>query len=63
MVGGESMSAKRKAKARTKAPPGIVPVGDGPGLYRVRHADGTLSEVVTLTEAQDMLKASREDRK
>jgi hypothetical protein len=36
-------------KKRTKAPPG----GDGPGLYRVRHADGSTSDVVTLTEARE----------
>jgi len=36
-------------KKRTKAPPSIVPAGDGPGLYRVRYGDGTLSDVVTST--------------
>jgi hypothetical protein len=52
-----AMSTKVTTK-RTKLPPSIIPDGDGPGLYRVRHADGTLSDIVTLTEAQGMLKAS-----
>jgi hypothetical protein len=56
----DMMSTKVKTTKRTRPPPGIIPDGDGPGRYRVRYADGTLSDIVTLTEAQGMLKVSRE---
>jgi hypothetical protein len=49
-----AMSTEVKTK-RTKLPPGIVPDGDGPGLYRVRYADGTLSDAMGLTEAREAL--------
>ena len=51
-----TMSTKVKTTKHTKhtkLPPGIVPAGDGPGLYRVRYADGTLSDAMGLTEARD----------
>jgi hypothetical protein len=45
-----AMSTKVKTTKRAKLPPGIVPAGDAPGLFRVRHADGSMSEAVTLAQ-------------
>jgi hypothetical protein len=45
---------RRRIKRPSKAELVIRPAGDGPGLYRVRFADGTLSEVLTLAEAREI---------
>jgi len=53
------MTKRRKGKT----PVGIVPAGDGPGLYRVRYADGTLSDAMGLTEAREARLTPPEKRK
>ena len=49
-----AMSVKRKTSTKGKVPV-IEPSGDGPGLFRVRYADGSLSDVVDLTRAREAL--------
>jgi hypothetical protein len=52
----DMMSTKVATKRRKgKTPVAIEPSGDGPGLYRVRYADGTLSDAMGLTEAREAL--------
>ena len=44
---------KRHAKA---AEPVIRPTGGDLGLYRVRYADGSMSEAVGMTEAREIVR-------
>jgi hypothetical protein len=37
-------------------PRGIVPHSNWPGMYRVKTADGTLSDMLNLTRARDLLR-------
>ena len=57
---GKADMATTKVKIRGKTPVSIEPSGDGPGLFRIKYADGTLSDVVNLARAQDALRAAQD---
>jgi hypothetical protein len=54
------VTLKVSSKPAPKLPPGIVPDGVYPGMYRVRLPDGTLSDMVNLTRARDAARALAE---
>jgi hypothetical protein len=54
-------SPKNTALGTPSLPPGLVPDGRYPGMYRLRLPDGRLSDMVNLTRARVALAAIRDD--
>jgi hypothetical protein len=54
------ISSKIRPKNTTSGAVSIVPDAKWPGMYRLRFADGRLSDMLNLTRARDALRVARE---
>ena len=53
---GNGIGETLRAPQARALPRGIVPDANWPGMYRVQLADGTLSDMLNLTRARDLLR-------